>query len=65
MGQYEKQATAFCNVIRAFAKNPEGLENLEMYLSHHFAGWLEHMANTPESITEELSSFVTGIELPF
>lgn len=62
---YSNAARVFCDAIRAFANNPDGLENLQSYLSYHFAGWLDHMANTPDNIAAELVYFSDYEELPF
>lgn len=55
--EHEKTAAQFCDAIRTLASKPENLENLESYLSRHFAAWLEKYANTPEGITCELREF--------
>ena len=62
--KYEEVAKRFCDAIRAF--NEEGLDNLESYLSYHFAEWMNKYANDPEGIAFEMESFSTiGVELPF
>lgn len=53
----EQEAKQFCKAIKTIAEKPENLENLELYLSIHFATWLEKFANSPESITAELKAF--------
>ena len=55
--KHEQTAKLFCNALRAIAGKPENLDNLESYLSYHFAEWLNKYANTPENITAELKSF--------
>lgn len=55
--KHEQTAKLFCEALRTIAGKPENLENLEGYLSYHFAEWLEKYANTPENITAELKSF--------
>ena len=55
--KHEQTAKQFCETLRAIAGKPENLENLESYLSYHFAEWMNKYANTPENITAELKSF--------
>lgn len=55
--KHEQTAKEFCNALRTIAGKPENLENLESYLSYHFAEWMNKYANTPENITAELKSF--------
>lgn len=55
--KHEQTAKQFCEVLRAIAGKPENLDNLESYLSYHFAEWMNKYANTPENITAELKSF--------
>ena len=62
---FSVEAHDFCEAIKAFANNPEGLDNLKSYLAHHFGGWLRHMANTPENIAAEMAQFAFGTDLPF
>lgn len=57
MRKYEQTAKQFCNALRTIAGKPENLENLESYLSYHFAEWMNKYANTPENITAELKNF--------
>ena len=57
MRKYEKQATQFCEAIRALANKPENLENLESYLSRHFSEWISNWANSPASLAEEMKEF--------
>ena len=54
---FEQEAKQFCEAIKTIAEKPENLENLELYLSIHFATWLEKFANDPGSITAELKAF--------
>ena len=54
---HEQTAKQFCEALRTIAGKPENLENLESYLSYHFAEWMSKYANTPENITAELKSF--------
>ena len=49
----------FCTAIKSLAENDFALENLELYLSHHFAEWLIKWASTPEGITEEFEAFAS------
>ena len=53
----EQIAHQFIEAIKTIAGKPENLENLESYLSYHFAEWMNKYANTPENITAELKSF--------
>ena len=55
--KYKQEAKQFCEAVKTIAEKPENLENLELYLSIHFAAWLEKFANNPESITAELKAF--------
>lgn len=57
MRKHEQTAKQFCNALRAIAEKPENLDNLESYLSYHFAEWMNKHANTPENITAELKNF--------
>ena len=57
MRKHEQTAKQFCEALRTIAGKPENLENLENYLSYHFAEWMNKYANTPENITAELKSF--------
>lgn len=54
---HEQAAHQFVEAIKTIANKPENLENLELYLSHHFPEWLEKFANTPETLTAELKEF--------
>ena len=55
--KYERLAAQFVAAIKTIAEKPENLDNLECYLSYHFAPWMEKFANTPEMITCELRAF--------
>lgn len=59
--EFEQEAKQFCEAIKTIAQKPKNLENLELYLSIHFATWIEKFANTPEAITAELQSFAKMI----
>lgn len=59
--KYETAAAQFCEAIQTLASKPENLENLELYLSRHFATWLEKYANTPEAIAAEMREFANMI----
>ena len=52
-----KAAADFCNAIRTLASKPECIDNLECYLSHHFAEWLEKYASTPKDMACEMLEF--------
>lgn len=52
-----KAAVDFVNAIKIIANKPENLDNLESYLSYHFAVWLEKYANTPEDMAAEMREF--------
>ena len=52
-----KAAADFVGAIKLIATKPDNLDNLESYLSYHFAEWMNKYANTPENITAELKSF--------
>lgn len=57
--KYSMEAKTLCEAIKKLAANPDGLENLECYLSYSFAEWLEKYANTPDGIAHELEHFST------
>lgn len=59
--EHEKAAAQFCAAIQTLASKPENLENLEHYLSYHFAVWLEKYANTPENMAAEMREFANMI----
>lgn len=59
--KYENAAHQFCEAIKSFAAKPDNLDNLENYLSRHFAEWMEKYANTPEDLTCELREFANMI----
>ena len=50
-------AAQLCAAIQTIASKPDNLDNLEIYLSYHFAEWLAKWANTPETLTAELRAF--------
>ncbi len=47
-------AELFTSAIKDLVSKPD---NLESYLSNHFAEWINKHANTPEGIAAELKSF--------
>lgn len=53
----EYYAEQFIKAIKTIAAKPENLDNLEIYLLHHFSEWLNKFANTPEGITSEMKNF--------
>lgn len=57
--KYADVAADFVKAIEEIAKKPDNLENLESYLSIHFAEWLSKYANTPEEMAAEIKSFAT------
>ena len=57
MTTYEKAAKTFCKAIADIANKPDNLDNLENYLTAHFAIWLEKWGNTPENIADDLKHF--------
>lgn len=57
MNHNEITAEAFADAIRKLAANPDNLNNLASYLSHHFPEWLCKYANTPEGLVYELKAF--------
>ena len=57
MRKHEQTAKQFCEALQTIAGKPENLENLESYLSYHFAEWMNKYANTPENIAAELKLF--------
>lgn len=56
-----KAAEDFCNAIRTFADKPENIDNLEYYLSHNFAAWLDKWASTPDDIACEMLNFANMV----
>ena len=59
---YESAAASVYMSIKCLADHEDALENLESYLSMHFAEWLEKYANSPESFAAELHEFSTMYE---
>ena len=57
MKKYERVAAQFVEHIKTIAAKPENLDNLESYLSYHFAEWLQKYANTPETLVCEMREF--------
>lgn len=57
MKNQQKAAADFVAAIREIASKPENLDNLESYLSTHFAAWLEKYASTPEEMACEMKEF--------
>ena len=55
--KYEQTAKQFCEALQTIAGKPQNLENFELYLSMHFAEWLNQRAATPEAIASEIQSF--------
>lgn len=55
--KYSAAATSVAQSIRELASKPENLDNLECYLSMHFAAWLDKYAATPEDMAAELRDF--------
>lgn len=55
--KHETVAVQFCEAIRTIASKPENLNNLESYLTYHFAEWLQKYANTPEGLAAEMREF--------
>lgn len=55
--EYTHTAAQFAAAIKTIAEKPENLDNLEHYLSYHFAAWLNKYASTPEGIAAELQAF--------
>ena len=54
---YEKEAAQFIEAIKTIASKPENLENLESYLSIHFASWIRKFSSTPEDLVFEIQEF--------
>lgn len=57
--KYETEARAVTEAIKALAGNPVNLDNLESYLSIHFADWINKYASTPADMASELKAFST------
>lgn len=55
--KYEHVAAQFIEHIKTIAAKPENLDNLESYLSYHFAEWLQEYASTPERLVCEMREF--------
>ena len=60
---FDKEAVSFRLSIIELAGKPDALDNLENYLSYHFAEWLEKYANTPENMAAELHRFATMYDI--
>lgn len=50
-------AAVFVCAIKTIAAKPENLDNLQCYLTQHFAVWLDRWANTPEALAAEMRGF--------
>lgn len=59
--EYQYEAHQFAEAIKALAASPDNLDNLENYLSMHFAEWLVKWAATPADLVCELRSFAEMI----
>lgn len=59
---YESAAASVAMSIKRLAAHEDALENLESYLSMHFAVWLKKYANDPDSFAAELHEFSTMYE---
>ncbi len=59
--KHEQAAQTFRKAIETIASKPDNLDNLESYLSMHFAEWLKKWANTPEGLAVELREFAKMI----
>lgn len=57
MKNYEEQAKIFIEAIKTMASREKALNNFQLYLTRHFAVWLEKYANTPDRMTAELKEF--------
>lgn len=57
--KHEQTAQQFIEAIKTIASKPANLDNLEIYLSHHFPAWIEKFANTPEKLTAEFAAFAS------
>lgn len=57
MENHEKEAAKFCAAIKKLAENENNLQNLETYLTYHFAEWLKVFADNPEKLTWEIEQF--------
>ena len=44
---FTTEANMFCEAVKALASNKTALNNLNCYLSRHFAAWMEKYANSP------------------
>lgn len=53
----EKLAEDFVKAITELVNNPKNLDNLEIYLTHHFPEWVEKYCGTPEDMVTELQQF--------
>ena len=57
--KYAKEAKQFCAYIKEIASKQENLDNLETYLSFHFADWLKRFASTPADMVADMREFAT------
>lgn len=58
---YSKEASQFIEAIKTIANKPENMENLESYLSIHFANWINKFASSPEDLVCEIQEFANMI----
>ena len=58
---YNKEAAQFIEAIKTIASKPENMENLESYLSIHFANWINRFASSPEDLVCEIQEFANMI----
>lgn len=57
MANYGEISKLFCAAVRKLAEKPENLDNMELYISRHFAEWMKKYANNPEGLTAEICGF--------
>lgn len=57
MAKYEEQARIFCDAIRYFSGREDAINNMESYLSYHFAEWLKKFAYDPDNLSAEVKFF--------
>lgn len=54
---YEQEATDLAAAIRKLATDPKALDDMESYLSYHFANWLQMWCQRPKDMVHEFQRF--------
>ncbi len=59
---YDTQAERTIEALRKMLSNDFATGNFKMYLSNHYAEWLDKFANTPDGMATELEQFASITE---